>query len=138
MVVGDLLGEGASREHAVVGETPNMAARLQTVAEPDTVVIDSTTRRLVGELFEYGALGPVSIKGFDGPVRAWRVSGASAIDSRFEALRSATTPLIGRAEEIKLLTRRWQQAKGARVASCWCRANPASANRASLTRSWSG
>jgi len=64
VVVGDLLGEGASREHAVVGETPNMAARLQTVAEPDTVVIDSTTRRLVGELFEYGALGPVSIKGF--------------------------------------------------------------------------
>jgi len=111
VVVGDSIGEGAAQEHAVVGETPNLAARLQALAEPNTVIIDHNTRRLLGELFEYRALGLVSIKGFGDPVAVWHVTGASVVDSRFEALRTATTPLVGREEEIDLLMRRWQQAK---------------------------
>jgi tetratricopeptide (TPR) repeat protein len=95
----------------VVGETANLASRLQALAEPDTVVIDGSTRRLIGGLFEYFALGSVSIKGFRDPVPVWRVIGASAVDSRFEALRVARTPLLGRDEEIELIMRRWQQAK---------------------------
>jgi hypothetical protein len=113
VVVGDLRSEGAGQEHEVVGETPNLAARLQTLAEPDTVVISGSTRRLLGELFEIRALGTVSVKGFGAPVPIWQVTGASAVDSRFEALRrgSGETPLVGRGEEIELLLRRWQQAK---------------------------
>src|SRR6202046_1611289 len=86
VVVGDLVGEGGSQEHAVVGETPNLAARLQALAEPDTVVIAGNTRRLLGELFEYRSLGPMSIKGFSEPVEVWHVVGTSTVDSRFEAL----------------------------------------------------
>ena len=111
VIVGDLIGKGASQEHEVVGETPNLASRLQALAEPDTVVIDGSTRRLVGGLFEYLALGSVSIKGFNDPVPVWRVIGGSAVDSRFEALRVTRTPLLGRDEEIELLMRRWQQIK---------------------------
>ncbi|WGD53198.1 adenylate/guanylate cyclase domain-containing protein [Bradyrhizobium sp. CB1650] len=105
-----VIGEGASQEHEVVGETPNLASRLQALAESQTVVIDGSTCRLVGGLFEYVALGSVSITGFSAPVPVWRVIGASAIDSRFEALRVGRTPLLGRDEEIELLMRRWQQA----------------------------
>jgi predicted ATPase/class 3 adenylate cyclase len=111
VVVGGLLGEGAAQEQAVVGETPNLAARLQTLAEPDTVVIDQNTRRLLGGLFDYRDLGTVSVKGFGAPVQVWQVTGASAVESRFEALRTATTPLVGREEEIEILLRRWAQAK---------------------------
>lgn len=111
VIVGDLIGKGTSQEHGVVGETPNLASRLQALAEPDTVVIDGSTRRLVGGLFEYLALGSVSITGFSDRVPVWRVIGASAVDSRFEALRLARTPLLGRDEEIELLMRRWQQIK---------------------------
>ena len=111
VVVGDLLGEGAVQETGVVGETPNLAARLQALAEPNTVVIDGNTHRLLGGLFEYRDLGNVSVKGFSNPVPVWQVTGVSAVDSRFEALRAATTPLVGRDEEIDLLMRRWQQAK---------------------------
>ncbi|OAE99847.1 hypothetical protein AYJ54_32355 [Bradyrhizobium centrolobii] len=111
VIVGDLIGDGASQEHGVVGETPNLASRLQALAEPDTMVIDGSTRRLVGGLFEYFALGSVSITGFSDPVPVWRVIGANAVDSRFEALRIARTPLLGRDEEIELLMRRWQQIK---------------------------
>ncbi|WP_027555879.1 adenylate/guanylate cyclase domain-containing protein [Bradyrhizobium sp. Cp5.3] len=111
VIVGDLIGDGASQEHGVVGKTPNLASRLQALAEPDTVVIDGSTRRLVGGLFEYLPLGSVSITGFSDPLPVWRVIGASAIDSRFEALRVARTPLLGRDEEIELLMRRWQQIK---------------------------
>jgi class 3 adenylate cyclase/predicted ATPase len=106
-----VIGEGASQEQEVVGETPNLASRLQALAEPDTVVIDGSTRRLVGGLFEYLALGSVLITGFSALVPVWRVIGASAIDSRFEALRVARTPLLGRDEEIELLMRRWHQIK---------------------------
>jgi class 3 adenylate cyclase/tetratricopeptide (TPR) repeat protein len=111
VVVGDLLGEGAAQEQAVVGETPNLAARLQALAGPGAVVIASSTRRLTRGLFEYRDLGTVALKGFAENVPAWQVLGASGTESRFEALRAATTPLVGRDEEIELLIRRWEQAK---------------------------
>src|SRR5215469_5650552 len=112
VVVGDLIGEGSAQEQSVVGETPNLAARLQALAEPQAVVIAAGTRRLVGGLFEYRDLGAVEVKGIVAPVSAWRVLRPSAIESRFEALRgSALTPLIGREEEIDLLLRRSARAK---------------------------
>jgi class 3 adenylate cyclase/predicted ATPase len=112
VVVGDLIGEGSAQEQSVVGETPNLAARLQALAEPDAVVIAAGTRRLVGDLLEYRDLGAVEVKGIAEPVPAWQVLRPSAIASRFEALRgSALTPLVGRDEEIDLLLRRWGRAK---------------------------
>jgi class 3 adenylate cyclase/predicted ATPase len=111
VVVGDLIGEGAAREQTGVGETFNLAARLQTLAQPDTVVICGVTRRLVGELFEFHALGSTAIKGFADPVPVWQVTGVSAVHSRFEALHQTTTPLVDREEELELLMRRWHQAK---------------------------
>lgn len=111
VVVGDLIGTGAAQEQSVVGETPNLAARLQGLAEPGTLVIAATTRQLTGGLFEYRDLGPVALKGFADGTPAWQVLGTSAAESRFEALRAATTPLVGREEEIGLLLRRWEQAK---------------------------
>jgi class 3 adenylate cyclase/predicted ATPase len=112
VVVGDLIGEDAAREEAVVGETPNLAARLQAQAEPDTVLIAGTTRSLLGELFEYRMVGKVPIKGFGDPVPVWQVTGASAVDSRFEALHGTNlTPLVGREPEIALLLERWERAK---------------------------
>ena len=111
VVVGDLIGAGAAQEQAVVGETPNLAARLQTLAEPGAVVIASTTHRLTGGLFEYRDLGTVALKGFAENIAAWQVLGSSTAESRFEALRTPTTPLVGRQEEIELLLRRWEQAK---------------------------
>src|SRR5262249_36156876 len=111
VVVGDLIGTGAAQEQAVVGETPNLAARLQALAEPGAVVIASSTRRLTGGLFEYRDLGTVALKGFAEDVPAWQAIGVGTAESRFEALRATTTPLIGRDEEIDLLMRRWQQAK---------------------------
>jgi class 3 adenylate cyclase/predicted ATPase len=112
VVVGDLIGEGSAQEQSVIGETPNLAARLQTLAEPDTVVIAGGTRRLVGDLFEYRDLGAVEVKGIAAPVPAWQVLRPSGVASRFEALRgSVLTPLVGRDEEIDLLARRWACAK---------------------------
>ena len=112
VVVGDLIGEGSAQEQSVVGETPNLAARLQAVAEPGAVVIAASTRRLIGDLFEYRDLGAVEVKGIVGPVPAWQVLGPSAVESRFEALRgSAMTPLVGRDDELDLLLRRWARAK---------------------------
>ncbi len=112
VVVGDLIGEGSAQEQSVVGETPNLAARLQALAEPDAVVIAAGTRRLVGDLFEYRDLGAVEVKGIAAPVPAWQVLRPSVVASRFEALRgSALTPLVGRDEEIDLLLRRWARAK---------------------------
>jgi class 3 adenylate cyclase len=109
-VVGNLIGQGAAQEQAVVGETPNLAARLQALATPGTVVIAPSTRRLTGGLFDYEDLGAVDIKGLAGPVAAARVLRESAAESRFEALRAVRTPLVGRDEELALLERRWQQA----------------------------
>ncbi|MGC2204227.1 MAG: AAA family ATPase, partial [Stellaceae bacterium] len=112
VVVGDLIGHGSAQEQSVVGETPNLAARLQALAEPDMVVIAASTRRLVGNLFEYRELGAVEVKGIGAPVPAWQVLRPSAVASRFEALHgSALGPLIGRDEEIDLLLRRWARAK---------------------------
>src|ERR1700758_4240798 len=109
VVVGDLIGEGSAQEQSVVGETPNLAARLQALAEPDTVVIAANTRRLVGDLFEYRDLGAVEVKGLSAPVPAWQVLRPTTVASRFEALHgSALTPLVGRDEEIELLLRRWE------------------------------
>jgi len=111
VVVGDLIGEGSAQEQSIVGETPNLAARLQSRAEPNAVVIAAGTRRLVGDLFEYRDLGAVAVKGIAGPVPASQVLRPSAVASRFEALRSGETPLVGRDEELELLRRRWDQAK---------------------------
>jgi class 3 adenylate cyclase len=111
VVVGDLIGTGAAQEQAVVGETPNLAARLQALAEPSAVVIGSSTRRLIGGLFEYRDLGTVVLKGFGEKIPAWQVLGAGAAESRVEALRGTTTPLVGRDEEIDLLMRRWEGTK---------------------------
>jgi class 3 adenylate cyclase/predicted ATPase len=112
VVVGDLIGEGVAQEYGVVGETPNLAARLQALAEPNTVVIESNTRRLTGGLFDYRDLGAVPLKGFADPVPAMQVTGLSTAESRFEALHEAgVAPLVGRDEELELLLRRWRQAK---------------------------
>jgi class 3 adenylate cyclase/predicted ATPase len=112
VVVGDLIGEGSAQEQSVVGETPNLAARLQALAEPNAVVIAPSTRRLVGDLFEYRDLGAVEVRGLAAPVPTWQVLRRSVVASRFEALRGAAlSPLVGRDEEIDLLLRRWARAK---------------------------
>jgi class 3 adenylate cyclase/predicted ATPase len=110
-VVGDLMGEGAAQERAVIGETPNLAARLQALAGPNTLIIAEATRRQIGGLFDLEDLGPQAFVGFGEAQRAWRVLGESGEISRFEALRSGETPLVGREEEVELLVRRWQQGK---------------------------
>ncbi|HEX3414020.1 MAG TPA: AAA family ATPase, partial [Stellaceae bacterium] len=111
VVVGDLIGAGAAQERGVVGEMPNLAARVQALATPGTLVIAESTRRQIGALFEIEDLGPQSLAGFAEPQRAWRVVGESGVLSRFEALRSEATPLVGRDEELDSLLRRWEQAK---------------------------
>jgi hypothetical protein len=95
----------------VIGETPNVAARLQALAGPDEIVMPENTRRLVGNLFEYEHLGEIEVKGLPAPVAAFRVLRESGMGSRFEVLRTGETPLIGRDEELELLGRRWAQAK---------------------------
>jgi class 3 adenylate cyclase len=107
VVVGDLIGSGEAQERGIVGETPNLAARLQGVAEPNTVVIAERTRRLVGKLFELEDLGGKELKGIAGASRAWAVLRHSTVESRFQALRTATMPLVGRDEEIELLRPTW-------------------------------
>ena len=112
VVVGDLIGSGASQEQAIVGETPNLASRLQGVAEPNSVVIAESTRKLVGNLFELEDLGAKDLKGIAGPVRAWAALRTSSAEGRFEALHaSGLTELVGREEELELLLRRWSKAK---------------------------
>ena len=112
VVVGDLIGSGASQEQAIIGETPNLAARLQSVAEPNSVVIAESTRKLLGSLFELEDLGPQELKGIEGPIRAWAALRAASVESRFEALHgSGLTELTGREEELDLLLRRWSKAK---------------------------
>jgi len=112
VVVGDLIGSGEARERGIVGETPNLAARLQGIAAPNTVVIAEGTRKLLGNLFELEDLGAKDVKGILGPVRAWAPLRASSVESRFEALHaSGLTALVGREEEIELLLRRWSRAK---------------------------
>ena len=112
VVVGEPVGEGEAQERAVVGETPNLAARLQALAAPGSVVISQATRRLVGTLFELTDLGPTLIKGFAEPVAAFRVEGEGSADGRFEALHGQRlTPLIGREHQLAILMERWSWAK---------------------------
>jgi class 3 adenylate cyclase len=112
VVVGDLIGSDAAQEQAVVGETPNLAARLQGMAEPNTVVIAESTRKLLGNLFDLNDLGAQDLKGIGGRVRAWAVLRPASVESRFEALHaSGLTELVGREDELELLLRRWSRAK---------------------------
>ena len=112
VVVGDLIGSGSAREQTIVGDTPNLSARLQGIAEPNTVVIAESTRKLLGNLFELQDLGPKDLKGIAEPVRAWAALRPSSVESRFEALHGAAlTALVGREEELELLLRRWSRAK---------------------------
>jgi class 3 adenylate cyclase/predicted ATPase len=111
VVVGDLIGSGEAQERGVIGETPNLAARLQGIAEPGTVVIAEGTRKLVGNLFELNDLGAQDLKGI-GMVRAWAALQTSSIESRFDALRaSETIALVGREKELDLLMQRWTNAR---------------------------
>ena len=111
VVVGDLVREGVTQENAAIGETTNQAARLQSLAEPNTLVISPETHRLIGALFEYRDLGHHALKGFDEPVHVRQVLRASNLESRFEARQQTASPLLGREEDLDLLMRRWQQAK---------------------------
>jgi class 3 adenylate cyclase/tetratricopeptide (TPR) repeat protein len=112
VVVGDLVGSGEAQERGIVGETPNLAARVQGLAEPNSVVIAESTRKLLGNLFEFEDLGARDLKGIAGPVRAWTALRPSGVESRFEALHaSGLTELVGREEELELLLRRWSKAK---------------------------
>ena len=112
VVVGELVGEGSAREETVVGETPNLAARLQALAEPGAVVIAPATRQLLGNLFELEDIGVHPLKGFAEPLRLWRVQREGKAQSRFEALHgSVLTPFVGREHEVGLLLERFQQAK---------------------------
>lgn len=118
VVIGDLVREGVTQENAAIGETTNLAARLQGIAEPDTVVVAPATHHLVGALFEYRDLGAHAVKGFAAPVTVRQVLRASTVENRYEARhQDGTTPLLGRDEELELLLRRWHQAKhdGGRV-----------------------
>lgn len=112
VVVGDTIGEGASEEAAVVGETPNLAARLQALAQPGSILVAQSTRELAGGLFEYADQGARELKGFREPVGAWRVLRTSGVESRFDAAHSRSlTPLVGRHRELDLLLRLWQRAR---------------------------
>ena len=112
VVVGDLIGSGSSQEQPIVGDTPNLAARLQGIAEPNSVVIAESTRKLVGGLFDLEVLGPQELKGISGPTRAWAALRPASVESRFEAMHaSGLTDLVGREEELDLLLRRWSKAK---------------------------
>ena len=112
VVVGDLIGSGEAQERSVVGETPNLAARLQGIAEPNMVVVADGTRRLLGNLFELRDFGDKDLKGISGPVRAWAALRASSAEGRFEALHAGgLTDLVGREEELELLLRRWSKAQ---------------------------
>jgi class 3 adenylate cyclase/predicted ATPase len=112
VMVGELIGQGPAQERTVVGETPNLAARLQALAAPGSVVISPATRRLVGGLFELADLGPRRLKGFAAPLAAWRVEGEGRAEDRFEALHGERlTPLVGREHELGILLERWAWAK---------------------------
>ena len=111
VVVGDLTGSGEAQERGIVGDTPNLAARLRGIAEPNMVVIAEGTRRLIGNLFEVQDLGSRELKGFAGTVPAWEVLRANFIESRFDALRTGPVELVGREEEFDRILRCWSRAK---------------------------
>jgi class 3 adenylate cyclase/predicted ATPase len=112
VVVGDLVGSGEAQERSIIGETPNLASRLQSIAAPDMVVLADDTRRLIGNLFDLQDLGTHALKGLTEPVRAWAAVRPSGVESRFDALHmDALSALVGREEEFALLLRRWSLAK---------------------------
>ncbi len=112
VVVGDLIGQGSAQEQTVIGDTPNLAARLQARAEPGGVLIADQTRRLLGDAFELKSLGLQPLKGFDSPVRTWAVLGEAETETRFEASRSSRmTPFVGREPEVALLLDQWRDAR---------------------------
>ena len=112
VVAGDLIGEGAAAEFALVGDAPNLAARLQALAEPNQILVAASTRRLLGRLFELADLGDHDIRGLDKPVRVWRVLGPGAVVSRFEARQTSNpSSLIGRGEELSLLEEKYGEAR---------------------------
>ena len=110
VVVGDLVGDGSAQEQAVVGETPNLAARLQALAQPAQIVLGGATRRLIGDLFRLRGLGRQTAKGFAEPVEAFVVEGVAETESRFEAARRRLSDLVGRAAESALLCDRLREA----------------------------
>ena len=103
VVVGDLVGEGAAQEEAVVGDTPNLAARLQAKAGVDLILISEETRQLAGNGFDYTDLGPQRLKGLKAPVQVWQVDGERTVESRFEARARQWTTFVGRDHEVGLL-----------------------------------
>jgi len=112
VIVGDLIGSEGSEAEAVMGETPNLAFRLQNVARSGEIVVSDRTRALAGDAFTFEAPEEHIVKGFPAPVRVWRVAGPSRAESRFEALHGRQlTPLVGREHELALLLERWQRAK---------------------------
>ncbi len=112
VVVGELIGEGGAQERVAIGDTLNLAARIQSIASPDTVVVGELTYRLAGAGFDYEDLGPHKLKGIPDAVNLWRVTGESGTRGRFDSrIVKGLTPLVGRAEELSLLSRRWQDAK---------------------------
>jgi class 3 adenylate cyclase/tetratricopeptide (TPR) repeat protein len=113
VVVGEIVGSGAAQERAIVGETPNLAARLQALAAPDTILVSEATQNLLGGLFELESTGEHELKGFGHPVPAWRVVGEAVVESRFAASRAGRDlPMVGRAHEMGLLLDRWRLARG--------------------------
>jgi predicted ATPase/class 3 adenylate cyclase len=112
VVVGEIIGKGSAQERTIVGETPNLAARLQALAAPDAILISEATQNLLGGLFELESAGTHELKGFARPLPVWRVLREGVIESRFAAIRAgAATPLIGRAQEMGLLLDRWRLAR---------------------------
>ncbi|HLN36403.1 MAG TPA: adenylate/guanylate cyclase domain-containing protein [Xanthobacteraceae bacterium] len=113
VVVGEIVGSGAAQERAIVGETPNLAARLQALAAPDTILVSEATQNLLGGLFELEATGEHELKGFARPVPVWRVVGEAVVESRFAASRAGRDlPMVGRAHEMGLMLDRWRLARG--------------------------
>jgi class 3 adenylate cyclase/tetratricopeptide (TPR) repeat protein len=112
VVVGEIIGTGSAQERTIVGETPNLAARLQALAGPDRILISESTQKLLGGLFELTHTGEHDLKGFARPVPAWQVCGEASVESRFAAIRTGgSLPLIGRAHEMGLMCERWQLAR---------------------------
>jgi class 3 adenylate cyclase/tetratricopeptide (TPR) repeat protein len=112
VVVGEIVGVGSAQERTIVGETPNLAARLQALAEPDSILVSDATRNLLGALFELESIGEHDLKGFANPVAAWRVRGEATSESRFAATRAGGhLPIIGRAHEMGLILDRWRLAR---------------------------
>ena len=119
VVVGDLIGSGEAQERGIVGETPNLAARLQGIAGPNMVIIAESTRRLIGNLFEFEDVWPKDLKGIAGPVRAFAALRPASVAGRFEAMHASDlTDLVGRDEELELLLRRWSKAKSGEALPC--------------------